>query len=1045
MALDLRPRSLTWIIIPALLVLQMVLFASIAWQSVHMMREMVIEQTRARLGSLQVELRAALVAPMLEHDYSTLQEIVDELTRASDLAYLVVRDSQGRVMAQAGAITTMPVPDDIIGASDDPLFDARFKLIQGEVSLGLRVAEVRQIFISFVQRTAPMVIVAGLLATIWMVLITLWIVRRLKRLTRAAESLGNGTFSVRAPEDGVDEVGRLGLAFNRMAVAVQSADEKWAKSQRFTDMLLLAMPMPVFYKDAQGRYMGCNDAFARVTGLSRRDIRGKVAAELWPAELAALHVRHDEALHGGFGHQEYPGLLIDQHGLERHVIFSKDVFYDEEGNIAGIIGAWNDISDLRRAEGRLRLLAGVFKHSREGIVIADAAGRVVDVNRALCEISGFGREEVIGQLPAHFYSGRHEPEFYRQIAVTLQQQGHWQGEVWNRRKDGSVYPVLLSISVIYDQQGAVQHYIAVFADITVMKEQEARLDRMAHHDPLTQLPNRVLLGDRMRVAIAQAARSGQWLAICFMDLDGFKRVNDRYGHDVGDQLLICIADRLQAIMRGGDTVARLGGDEFALLLSGLPDIEACHHSLRQVLDNVAQPCAIGDIEVQVSASIGVTLYPQDEQDADTLLRHADQAMYKAKDLGRNGYQIFDAEHDRQSRSRQQSLQRLEQALHHGELQLYYQPKVNMRDGAIVGMEALMRWHHPQRGVLPPGAFLPDVEDSHLEMVLGEWVIATALQQMATWRGEGHMLSVSVNISAHHLQQANFADRLALLLQSHPDVPRGMLEIEVLESTALSDIDHVSRLIQTCQALGVRFSLDDFGTGYSSLLYLKRLPADKLKIDQSFVRSMLESSDDLAIVQGIIGLSEAFSRELVAEGVETIELGSLLLHLGCEVAQGYGIAKPMPASEVVAWCQQWHSPADWRQTARKRWTQDDIFLFGLELNQGAMLDRLFAMAQAGESDGHWHDDVGERFQRWYAGDGLMRYGSHPQYALLGQLQAQLQQQCGQVWQALQLKDDEAVQQLLPALFRLRQQHSQTIRHLLSSMPQLHSQPVDMGAL
>ena len=557
MAIDLRPRSLAWIIIPALFVVQLLLFASIAWQSVHMMREMVVEQTRARLGSLQVELRAALVAPVLERDYSTLQEIVDELTRSSDLAYLVVRDSSGRVMASSGHETEIPEPDAEIGGHDDALFDTRFKLIQGEVSLGLRVAEVRQIFINFVQRTAPIVIVAGVLATIWMVLITLWIVRRLKRLTRAAESLGNGTFSVRAPEDGVDEVGRLGLAFNRMAVAVQSADEKWAKSQRFTDMLLLAMPMPVFYKDAQGRYMGCNDAFARVTGLSRRDIRGKMAAELWPAELATLHARHDEALHAGQGHQEYPGLLTDQHGQQRHVIFSKDVFYDEDGEIAGIIGAWNDISDLRRAEGRLQLLAGVFKHSREGIVIADASGRVVDVNRALCEISGYSRDEVVGQLPAHFYSGRHEPAFYQAIADTLQQQGHWQGEVWNRRKDGTLYPVLLSISVIYDQQGAVRHYIAVFADITVMKEQEARLDRMAHHDPLTQLPNRVLLGDRMRVAIAQAARSEQWLAICFMDLDGFKRVNDRYGHDVGDQLLIRIAERLQGVMRGGGIPSRV--------------------------------------------------------------------------------------------------------------------------------------------------------------------------------------------------------------------------------------------------------------------------------------------------------------------------------------------------------------------------------------------------------------------------------------------------------------------------------------------------------
>ena len=1037
MAIDLRPRSLTWVIIPALLVVQLLLFGSIAWQSVHMMREMALEQTRVRLASLQVELRAALVAPMLERDYSTLQEITDELTRDSDLAYLVVSDRSGKVLARSGVPMQNITPDVDLASNTDPLFDTRLPLSQGDVRLGLRVAEGRQILLSFLERTAPVVIVAGILATIWMVLVTLWIVRRLQRLTGAAEALGLGNLSVRAPADRMDEVGRLGQAFNRMAAAVQSADEKWAKSQRFTDMLLLAMPMPVFYKDAQGRYMGCNDAFARVTGLSRRDIRGKVASELWPPELAALHVRHDDALTAGLGHQEYPGLLTDQHGLQRHVIFSKDVFYDDAGDIAGIVGAWNDISDLRRAEGRLQLLAGVFKHSREGIAIADASGCVVDVNRALCEISGYSRDEVVGQMPTRFFSSRHEAPFYRGIVTTLGQNGHWQGEVWNRRKDGSHYPVLLSISVIYDQQGAVRHYIAVFADITLMKEQEARLDRMAHHDPLTQLPNRVLLGDRMRVAIAQATRSGQWLAICFMDLDGFKKVNDRYGHEVGDQLLIQVAARLQAAMHGGDTVARLGGDEFALLLCGLPDIEACHRSLHRLLETVAQPCCIGDIEALVTASIGVTLYPQDEQDADTLLRHADQAMYKAKDLGRNGYQIFDAEHDRQSRSRLQSLKRLEEALEQGELQLYYQPKVNMRDGQVVGMEALMRWHHPQRGVLAPGAFLAEAADSYLDTRLGEWVIHTALQQMTQWRGEGWMLSVSVNISAHHLQQADFAQRLATLLDAYPDVPRGMLEIEVLESTALSDIDHVGRLMQTCQALGVRFSLDDFGTGYSSLLYLKRLPADKLKIDQSFIRGMHESSDDLAIVQGIIGLSEAFSRELVAEGVETIEHGSLLLHLGCDVAQGYGVAKPMPAHEVVAWCQHWHNPQEW-QSARKRWTQDDIALFGLLLNLNAAVDRLLSLTQLGHAGGQWQDDISERFLRWYGGDGLMRYGGHGDYAQLGSLQAALMQQCQLVWQAMQQDNPSALQQHRLGLLRLQQELGQAVRGLLSGMPRLHDQ-------
>ncbi len=1034
MRLPLRPRSLKWAIIPVLLLIQLLVFAGIAWQSVRVLQDTAVAQAQLRTRSLHSELQAALIAPLLERDFITLQEIASELTHGGDIAYLIIRDSSGKELARAGlADGLQPQADRSLPDSDDDIFDTRFKISQGQIQAGLRQSESSRMLSGLAQRTGPLIVAGIILATGWMIWVTLWLSRRLQYLSLAAEALGQGKLLTRAPESRHDEIGRLGAAFNRMAAAVQSADEHWAKSQRFADMLLMAIPIPMFYKDAQGRFLGCNAAFTRVTGYGRIDIRGKTPAELWPADIAAVHCLHDAELLAGQPHLDYQASIVTQRQQRREVILSKDVFYNDHGDIAGIIGAWNDITEQTRAEERLRLLAGVFKHSHDGIIIADARGRLLDVNRACCSITGYERDELIGHTPRKLQSARHDSVFYLAMRDKLQSSGHWQGEIWNRRKDGEVAPLLLSVSVIHDQSGNVRHYIAVFADITVMKAQENRLAQMAHHDPLTQLPNRVLLADRMKVAIAQAQHSGHWLAICFMDLDGFKAVNDRYGHEVGDRLLVQVAERLQHTLQGGDTLARLGGDEFVLLLSGLPDLQTCRHSLQRVLDTVAHPVLLGDIHIEISASIGVTLYPQDEQDPDTLLRHADQAMYQAKEKGRNGYQIFDAEHDRQSRFRQEGLGRLAQALQQGELCLFYQPKVNMRDGSVVGAEALMRWQHPDKGLLTPAHFLDDAEGSPLDIALGEWVLRSALAQMRFWQAQGMTLPVSVNISAYHLQQDNFAERLAALLAEYPELPAGMLEIEVLESTALKDITRVGALMTTCRELGVEFSLDDFGTGYSSLLYLKRLPAGKLKIDQSFIRDMHEDGDDLAIVQGIIGLSEAFSRSVVAEGVESIEHGSLLLHIGCDHAQGFGIARPMPADALLGWAQQWQGAAAWQLASKRRWTGDDTKLFNLELAHRQASNRLIDWLQQGsrelpqQENGNSYRD----FDNWYHGAGSAYFGQHPLYHRIGQLHQQLYTLNERVltWRQFELQD--ADEQTVSQLQQLRDELQQQVRQLLDA--------------
>ena len=473
----------------------------------------------------------------------------------------------------------------------------------------------------------------------------------------------------------------------------------------------------------------------------------------------------------------------------------------------------------------------------------------------------------------------------------------------------------MTISAIRDSQGGILQYVALLSDITQLKEHQSELERMAHFDALTNLPNRILLADRLQQAMHQMPRSGQQLAVAFLDLDDFKTINDTYGHDVGDLLLIALARRIKETLREGDSLARIGGDEFVAVLIDLDNVAVSLPMLTRLLDAASQPVQLGDLTVQVSASLGVTFFPQAQAlDADQLLRQADQAMYQAKLAGKNRYHLFDAEQDSSIRDRHETLAGIGQALERGEFVLYYQPKVNMRTGLVIGAEALIRWQHPTKGLLAPGLFLPVVEDHPLSVAMGEWVIDTALSQIEAWRRAGLELAVSVNVGARQLQQTDFVVRLKAILAAHPQVDPTCLELEILETSALNDITQVSRVIETCEQIGVKFALDDFGTGYSSLTYLKRLRVALLKIDQSFVHDMLDDPDDLAILQGVIGLAAAFKREVIAEGVETVAHGTALRQLGCDLAQGYGIARPMPAGAMPAWVATWRPDPAWNLPA-----------------------------------------------------------------------------------------------------------------------------------
>ncbi|BBV97767.1 MULTISPECIES: putative bifunctional diguanylate cyclase/phosphodiesterase [Pseudomonas] len=530
----------------------------------------------------------------------------------------------------------------------------------------------------------------------------------------------------------------------------------------------------------------------------------------------------------------------------------------------------------------------------------DKSGIITYVNEQFCDISGYSAQELIGQNHRILNSGQHPPEFFIDMWKKVSRGQVWKGEICNRKKDGSLYWVESTIVPMYDDASQrVQKYVSIRFDVTEKRKFLETLQWQAEHDELTGLPNRFLLSKALDQAIVKAKSQPSTVAVGVLDLDGFKQINDRYGHEIGDRLLVAVADRLKHSMRIEDTVARLGGDEFVLIL-GVRDPKVLESALQRLLAALSAVYIIDGIGINISVSIGVTLYPNDNENADTLLRHADQAMYKAKQSGRNCFHLFDVSKDKMDKSAFDTVIRVRQALHDGELCLHYQPKISLGSGAVIGFEALLRWQHPRDGLILPQYFIPLIEQSDLIVEIGEWVIDQALSQIEQWADLGHSWSVSVNIAALHLKKENFVKSLKFLLDSHPNVLPQMLDIEITESVAIEHLPHVTQCLIACQDLGVTFSLDDFGTGYSSLSYLKQLPTQSIKIDKSFIRDILIDKDSLGLTKAIIGLAKSFNREVIAEGVETVEHEVLLMNLGCDVAQGYGIAKPMPVEKVLSW-------------------------------------------------------------------------------------------------------------------------------------------------
>jgi len=565
---------------------------------------------------------------------------------------------------------------------------------------------------------------------------------------------------------------------------------------------------------------------------------------------------------------------------------------------------------LRQQSSRLKLAASVFATASEGIIITDTEGTILDVNTAFSAVTGYSRDEILGKNPRILQSGRHVAQFYARMWQSIIDTGQWQGEVWNRRKNGEIYPEWLNIAAGTAQDGAqkrVTHYVATFSDITERKKNEAEIYQLAFYDPLTELPNRRLLMDRLRHILASRGHNAGHASLLFIDIDNFKTLNDIKGHDTGDLLLIEIAKRLRSCAREGDTVARLGGDEFVVMLEGLsaePEQAAAqakaagekiHHSLNR-------PYRLKDFEYHSSCSIGISMFSQDVS-ADELLKHADTAMYEAKAAGRNALRFFDPAMQAALEARASLEADLRQAIKQQQLTLHYQIQVNAEQRPI-GAEALVRWNHPQRGLVSPEAFIPLAEETGLIHPIGRWVMETACAQLKAWEAKANTcdLVLAVNVSARQLGAEGFVDQVeSLLFGSGIDPAR--LKLEITESMLLGNVELVIQTMRQLKALGVGFSMDDFGTGYSSLQYLKQLPLDQIKIDQSFVRDITSDSSDQAIVRTIIAMAQSMNLNIIAEGVETEQQRQLLGNKGCSNYQGYLFGMPLPIEEFEALLRQ----------------------------------------------------------------------------------------------------------------------------------------------
>lgn len=680
------------------------------------------------------------------------------------------------------------------------------------------------------------------------------------------------------------------------------------KQQKILESLINDSPDLIWLKDAEGVYLAANKRFEDLYGRSRKEIIGNTDYDFVSKELADFFRDHDKrAMHKDGSSMNEETLTFAKDGHQEVLETIKTPIKQQDGTLLGVLGVGRDITERKELQAQQSLAAKVFSNAHEGIIICDKNSLIIDVNPIFEEISGYSKKEIMGKNPRTLSSGRQNKTFYQNLWAELKTNGFWRGELWNRKKSGEFYAILSNISVIFDEEGKVSHYLSVFTDISYLKTHQEQLENMAHYDPLTQMPNRALLSDRLDQAIIQADRRNELLAVCFIDLDNFKPINDTLGHSAGDKLLIELSKRIQNHIREEDTLARIGGDEFVLLLKEQSSKESISKLANYILELTTEPFEINGKRINLSASMGVSIYPHDRSNSDGLIRHADQAMYEAKQLGKNQCYFFDVDAAQAYQAFNQSIAEIQKALKHSEFTLYLQPKVSLSKKTIIGFEALIRWNHPTKGLLFPNAFLSTLEGHQLTQDLDNWVVNQAFKYLCKLKENEENFVLSINISPTSLLSSVFISELESQLQKHVDVNPSNLEIEVLETSDFIEIEIARKNLKKIQKLGIRVALDDFGTGASSLSYLKNLPTNIIKIDQSFIFDILVDKSDLAIVEGIIQLARIFNLEVIAEGVETIEQAQKLYDLGCDLIQGYWISKPLPANELPNFIDNWSLP------------------------------------------------------------------------------------------------------------------------------------------
>jgi diguanylate cyclase (GGDEF)-like protein/PAS domain S-box-containing protein len=651
-------------------------------------------------------------------------------------------------------------------------------------------------------------------------------------------------------------------------------------------------PIPILLIQ-QHRVVYLNESARQALKLDKQaDLIDQPVSNLFTADSVEQLHSHLDSLEKRVAHSFVASVRRADDTLVQMEVLSRSVEHEGTPTTQLVL---TDITSRKESDAKLQQAVQIIENTMEGVIITDGKGQITSVNPAFCEITGYTEAEIIQQRLDTLKSDRHPQEFYDEVWATVSETGFWRGEVWNLRSNGEVYPTWMTISCVRDEQGKVLHYVAVFSDITSIKQSQSQLEHLAHHDSLTNLPNRLLFEDRLEHAIAQSKRQNRQLAVLFLDLDRFKNINDTLGHAMGDDLLKEVANRLQHILRDGDTAARLGGDEFTVLVENLEDPSQAAVVASKIQEGFKNPYRIAGRELHVTTSIGISIYPEDGQTVADLTKNADAAMYQAKEQGRNNYRYYTSELTRTAFERLLLETELRSALKKEQLLLYYQPQISLKDGQMTGAEAVLRWHHPRLGIIPPARFIPLAEESGLIHEIGRWVLKEACEQTRYLHRQGLFQGrMAVNLSVRQIMQTDLILRFEQII-ADSECPPEMLQLEVTEGIFMGQMKQSVPVLDVFKKLGVSIAIDDFGTGYSSLSYLKQLPIDKLKIDRSFIRDLPNDSDAVAITQAIIALGKNLGLHIIAEGVETLAQQALLQKMGCEEGQGYLYSPPVPAN------------------------------------------------------------------------------------------------------------------------------------------------------